>query len=66
LIESDETTIIKGLIETLSTMRKTNLETQKNILLEIREIKEIYKHVYSELRTQNKLLKGSKVVEVLK
>jgi len=66
LIETDEETIIKGLMETLKTIRKTSLETQKNILLEIREIKEIYKHVYSELHKQNRLLKGSKVVEVLK
>ena len=66
MIETDEETIIKGLMQTLKTIRKTSLTTQKNILLEIREIKEIYKHVYSELRTQNKLLKGSSVVEVLK
>ena len=62
--ETDELTIIKGLTETLSEMRKTNLETQKNILLEIREIKEVYKHVYSELRRQNELLKTRRVIDV--
>jgi len=66
LEETDELTIIKGLTETLSEMRKTNLVTQKNILLEIREIKEVYKHVYSELHKQNELLKTRRVIDVKK
>jgi len=66
LIETDEETIIKGLMETIKTIRKTNLETQKSILLEQREMKEIYKQILDQLKAQNNILSGSKIIEVLK
>jgi len=50
----------------LREIKKDNMTTQKKLAKDSHEIFHLYKDILTELKEQNKLLRGSKLIEVRK
>ena len=59
-----EVKIIAELMKVIREIKKTNLQTQKHLLLESHNTNKLYADILHELRRQNAILDDRKIVEV--